>query len=163
MARHELRTLDAHVAGQTVRLVAGGVAAPRGSSMKARLVDARRRLDDARIAVTCEPRGHADLVGAVLTEATDPAAHAGLLSFDASEWRSPSTIVQMAATRLAVERGLLTTGDAEAPLIVETPAGVASFRLGRDGGHHRAGAHGADHGRRHPGRARHRSRRRRTS
>jgi proline racemase len=134
VARHELKTLDAHVAGQTVRLVAGGVAAPRGFSMKARLVDARRRLDDARIAVTCEPRGHADLIGAVFTEATNPAAHAGLLAFDATEWRSPSAIVQMAATRLAVERGLLTTGDAGAPVVVETPAGVSHFRLGDHGG-----------------------------
>jgi proline racemase len=134
VARHALKTLDAHVAGQTVRLVAGGVAAPHGVSMKARLVDARTRLDDARIAVTCEPRGHADLVGAVLTEATDPAAHAGLLSFDASEWRSPAIVVQMAAARMAVERGLLTVGDAAAPLLVETPAGVSRFRLADRGG-----------------------------
>ena len=68
--------------------------------MKARLADARRRLDDARIAVTCEPRGHADLVGALLAEATDPSAHAGLLSFDATDWRSPSTVTPLAALRL---------------------------------------------------------------
>ena len=111
MARRELRTLDAHVAGQTVRLVAGGISAPRGATMKARLADARRRLDDARLAVTCEPRGHADLVGALLAEATDPSAHAGLLSFDVADWRSPSTVIQMAALRLAVDRGLITTGD----------------------------------------------------
>jgi len=134
VARHELRTLDAHVAGQTVRLVAGGVASPHGFNMKARLLDARNRLDDARIAVTCEPRGHADLVGAVLTEATDPAAHAGLLSFDATEWRSPAMVVQMAAARLAVERGLLTVGDPGAPLVIETPGGVSRFRLGERGG-----------------------------
>ena len=102
--------------------------------MKARLADARRRLDDARVAVTCEPRGHADLVGALLAEATDPSAHAGLLSFDAADWRSPSTVIQMAALRLAIDRGLITTGDPGAPLVVETPAGVRSLRLG-PGGH----------------------------
>ena len=134
MARRELRTLDAHVAGQTVRLVAGGVSAPRGATMKARLADARERLDDARLAVTCEPRGHADLVGALLAEATDPSAHAGLLSFDVADWRSPSTVIQMAALRLAVDRGLLTTGDPGATLVVETPAGVRALRLG-PGGH----------------------------
>jgi proline racemase len=133
VARHELKTLDAHVAGQTVRLVAGGVAAPQGFNMTARLLDARNRLDDARIAVTCEPRGHADLVGAVLTEATDAAAHAGLLSFDATEWRSPAVVVQMAAAGMAVERGLLTVGDPDAPLVIETPAGLSRFRLGREG------------------------------
>ena len=102
--------------------------------MKARLADARRRLDDARLAVTCEPRGHADLVGALLAEATDPSAHAGLLSFDVADWRSPSTVIQMAALRLAIDRGLITTGDPGAPLVVETPAGVRSLRLG-PGGH----------------------------
>ncbi|MEO5823760.1 MAG: proline racemase family protein [Vicinamibacteraceae bacterium] len=133
MARRALRTLDAHVAGQTVRLVAGGLSAPNGRTMKARLADARERLDDARLAVTCEPRGHADLVGALLAEATEPTAHAGLLSFDATDWRSPSTIVQMAALRLAVDSGLLTTGDPEATLVVETPAGVRELRLGPGG------------------------------
>ena len=133
MARRELRTLDAHVAGQTVRLVAGGRSAPRGETMKARLADARSRLDDARIAVTCEPRGHADLVGALLAEATDPSAHAGLLSFDVTDWRSPSTVIQMAALRLAIDRGLLTTGDPGAALVVETPAGVRTLRLGPGG------------------------------
>ena len=133
MARRELRTLDAHVAGQTVRLVAGGISAPRGATMPARLSDARERLDDARLAVTCEPRGHADLVGALLAEATDPAAHAGLLSFDATDWRSPSTVIQMAALRLAIDRGLLVTGDAGASLVVETPAGVRAHRLGPGG------------------------------
>ena len=133
MARRELRTLDAHVAGQTVRLVAGGLSAPRGVTMKARLADARRRLDDARVAVTCEPRGHADLVGALLAEATDPTAHAGLLSFDATDWRSPSTVIQMAALRLAIDRGLLTIGDPGASLVVDTPAGVRALRLGPAG------------------------------
>jgi proline racemase len=133
VARRELRTLDAHVAGQTVRLVCCGISAPRGATMKARLADARRRLDDARIAVTCEPRGHADLVGALLAEATDPSAHAGLLSFDVTDWRSPSTVIQMAALRLAIDRGLLTTGDPGAALVVETPAGVRTLRLGPGG------------------------------
>jgi proline racemase len=130
VARRQLRTYDAHVAGQAVRLVAGGIAAPRGATMQARLADARLQLDDARLAVTCEPRGHADLVGALLSEATDPAAHAGLLSFDANDWRSPSTVVLMAAVRLAVDCGLVTTGDPAAPVLVETPGGVATIRLG---------------------------------
>ena len=133
VARRELRTLDAHVAGQTVRLVAGGISAPRGTTMQTRLDDARERLDDARLAVTCEPRGHADLVGALLAEATEPTAHAGLLSFDVADWRSPSTVVQMAALRLAVDGGLITMGDPGATLIVETPAGVRQLRLGPGG------------------------------
>jgi proline racemase len=133
VARRELRTLDAHVAGQTVRLVAGGISAPRGTTMTARLTDARERLDDARLAVTCEPRGHADLVGALLAEASAPTAHAGLLSFDVDDWRSPSTIVQMAALRLAVDGGLITTGDPDATLVVETPAGIRRLKLGPGG------------------------------
>lgn len=133
MARRELKTYDAHVAGQTVRLVAGGLPAPRGATMKARLADARRQLDDARIAVTCEPRGHADLLGAMLAEATEPTAHAGLLAFDVADWRAPSAVVQMAAVRMAVDRGLLTTGDPQAPVSIETPAGRGRLRLGAGG------------------------------
>jgi proline racemase len=134
VARRALRTLDAHVAGQTVRLVAGGLSAPRGGSMKARLTDARNRLDDARLAVTCEPRGHADLVGALLAEPAEATAVAGLLSFDAHDWRSPSTVILMAAIRLAVDGGLITTADPGATLVVDTPNGVRSLQLGPGGG-----------------------------
>jgi proline racemase len=133
VAQRELKTYDAHVAGQTVRLVAGGLPAPRGATMKARLGDARRQLDDARIAVTCEPRGHADLLGAMLAEATEPTAHAGLLAFDVADWRTPSAIVQMAAVRMAVDRRLVTTGDPTAPIAIETPAGLGKLRLGPNG------------------------------
>jgi len=50
-----------------------------------------------------------------------------------TDWRSPSTVIQMAALRLAVDRGLLTTGDPGASLVVETPAGVRALRLGPGG------------------------------
>jgi proline racemase len=133
VAQRALKTYDAHVAGQTVRLVAGGLPAPRGATMEDRLADARRQLDDARIAVTCEPRGHADLMGAMLAEATEPTAHAGLLAFDVADWRAPSAIVQMAAIRMAVDRGFITTADRQAPLVVESPAGLTRLRLGPDG------------------------------
>ena len=97
--------------------------------MQTRLEDAGKASTTPALR-TCEPRGHADLVGALRAEATEPTAHAGLLSFDVADWRSPSTVVQMAALRLAVDSGLLTIGDAAATLIVETPAGLRQHRLG---------------------------------
>jgi proline racemase len=39
-------------------------------------------------------------------------------------------VVLMAAVRLAIDCGLMTTGDNGAPVLVETPAGVARLRLG---------------------------------
>jgi proline racemase len=43
-------------------------------------------------------------------------------------------VILMAAVRLAIDRGLLTTGDPGAALVIETPAGVRTLRLG-PGGH----------------------------
>lgn len=85
---------------------------------------ARRHADDVRRAVLLEPRGHGDLCGAVLTEPVSPGAHAGMLFMDAAGYGPISAAGIVAATTIALERGLLMpAGDASA-VTYDTTAGV---------------------------------------
>jgi trans-L-3-hydroxyproline dehydratase len=77
-----IRTIDAHVGGQPLRLIVDGFPSPRGSTIFEKRLWANRHADHLRRALMLEPRGHADMTGAVLTEPDAPGSHAGLLIMD---------------------------------------------------------------------------------
>ena len=68
---------------------------------------AARRSDHVRRLLMLEPRGHVDMFGAVLTEATQPGSDAGLLFMGHDGFHSLSGHGVIAATTIALERGLL--------------------------------------------------------
>ena len=70
MPQHRpLRTIDAHAAGEPLRLVVDGFPAPEGETMLEKRAWVREHHDALRRALMFEPRGHAGMYGAVLTEA----------------------------------------------------------------------------------------------
>jgi trans-L-3-hydroxyproline dehydratase len=73
------RTLDAHAAGEPLRLILEGYPAPKGQTMLEKRAWVKRHADHIRRALMLEPRGHADMYGAVLTEPVTPGADAGVL------------------------------------------------------------------------------------
>lgn len=105
-----VKTIDAHAGGQGVRLVVEGLPRLTGASMAQKRDSLRRRADDIRRAVLLEPRGHAHLRGAVLTEPVAPGSHAGLLFLDADGYPPLSGHGIVAALTIALERGLIHAG-----------------------------------------------------
>lgn len=63
------------------------------------------------------------MCGAVLTEPASPGAHAGVLFFDNDGYRTMSGHGIIAVTRIAVERGLVMSGDGDT-IVFDTPAGL---------------------------------------
>src|SRR5205085_5215114 len=96
---------------------------PRGKTMLEKREWASRHADDLRRLLVLEPRGHADMCGAVLTEPASPGAHAGVLFFDNDGYRTMSGHGIIAVTRIAVERGLVISGDGDT-IVFDTPAGL---------------------------------------
>ena len=122
-----IKTVDAHVGGQTLRLIVDGVPHPPGRTMRDKRAWLRRRADSIRRALVLEPRGHADLVAGVLTEAVSPEAHAGILFMDGSGFPPISGHGIIAAATIAVARDLFVARDvagADVRLVFDTPAGV---------------------------------------
>jgi proline racemase len=105
--RHLFQALDAHVAGASVRLITGGLPRLSGTSLQRRQASLIRQAGAVRRALILEPRGHRDLVGAVLTDTQTAGADAGLLFMDADGWPLVNGAATMAAAALACQRGLI--------------------------------------------------------
>ncbi len=63
-----IETLDAHAAGEPLRIVTSGLEPIPGATILAKRAYAQRHLDHVRRRLMWEPRGHADMYGAILTE-----------------------------------------------------------------------------------------------
>ena len=128
---HTIHTIDAHVGGQPLRLLVSGVPRPSGRTMARKRHWLERQADHLRRAVVLEPRGHAGMMAAVLTEPVSPGAHAGLLVADGHGFPAMSGDAVIAAVTIALERNLLFAGDAtdgEMRAVLDTPAGTVHAR-----------------------------------
>lgn len=93
---------------------------------------AERLADAVRRSVLLEPRGHADLFGAVLTEPTLPGSDAGVLFMDAGGWLAMSGHGVVAAATIALERSLLMPRD-PSRVVLDTPSGTVRVSVARQG------------------------------
>src|SRR5262245_50918385 len=132
-----IRSIDAHAAGAPLRLVVDGFPSPLGGTMAEKREWVMANVDGLCRSVMQEPRGHADMCGAVLTEPVSPGAHAGVLFFDNDGCSAMSGHGVIAVTTIALERGLMMTGGDGEAIVFDTPAGVvrvrASVRTGTSG------------------------------
>jgi proline racemase len=119
---HVIRSIDAHVGGAAVRLLIDGVPRPSGKTMAQKREWMKRHASQLRRSVMLEPRGHADIIGAMLTEPVTPGAEAGVLFMDGDGYQPLSGAAVIAATTIAIEKGLIT---GTAPRVTfDTPAGT---------------------------------------
>jgi proline racemase len=128
-----IRTIDAHAAGGPLRVVVDGFPSPRGKTMAEKLAWAERHAGDLRRALILEPRGHADMCGAVLTEPVSPGAHAGILFFHNDGYSAMSGHGIIAAAKIALARGLVMPGGDGATIVFDTAAGLVRATAAGEG------------------------------
>ena len=102
-----IRTLDAHTAGEPLRLIIDGFPEPQGETMLERREWLREHHDHLRTAIMLEPRGHADMYGALLTRPERPDSDAGVLFMHNEGYSTMCGHGIIAVTTLVFERGLL--------------------------------------------------------
>jgi proline racemase len=129
---HRIRTIDAHAAGEPLRLVIDGMPSPQGATMLDKRAWAMKRLDHLRRTIMLEPRGHADMYGALLTEPVSAGANAGVLFMHNQGWSTMCGHGIVAVTTIALERELIWARSEGAPSEVsigyDTPAGLVHAR-----------------------------------
>ena len=123
-----LKTIDAHAAGEPLRLIVDGFPSPRGKTMLEKREWVRRHADRLRRALMLEPRGHADMYGALLTEPVLPGSHAGVLFMHNEGYSTMCGHGVIAVTTIALERGLLMPGGDGASIVYDAPAGTIRAR-----------------------------------
>jgi 4-hydroxyproline epimerase len=126
----EIEVVDSHTEGEPTRVVLSGWPQPEGSTMALRCASLCATQDHLRRAVVCEPRGHAAVVGALVTPAVEPGSTCGVIFFDNAGalgmcGHGLIGLVSTLAWLARVEPG---------ELYVDTPAGTVSAQLAADGG-----------------------------
>ena len=81
-----------------------------------------------------EPRGHADMYGAILTEPVTPGSHAGVLFMHNEGYSTMCGHGVIAVTTIALERGLLMPGGDGTTIVYDSPAGTIRARARARGG-----------------------------
>jgi proline racemase len=123
-----VKTIDAHAAGEPLRLIVDGFPSPLGRTMLEKRQWVLTHADHLRRALMLEPRGHADMYGAILTEPVTPGSHAGVLFMHNEGYSTMCGHGVVAVTTIALERGLLMPGGTGGSIIYDTPAGTIRAR-----------------------------------
>jgi proline racemase len=122
------RTIDAHTAGEPLRLIVDGWPAAKGRTILEKRAWAREHQDHLRRMLMFEPRGHLDMYGALLTEPERPDSDAGVLFMHNAGFSTMCGHGIIAVVTIAFERGLLSkAGDGRA-LVLDAPAGQIRAR-----------------------------------
>src|SRR5436305_13971215 len=74
-----ITTLDAHAAGEPLRIITGGLPEVKGATILERRRYMLEHLDYIRHALMWEPRGHNNMYGCVITEPVSTEADLGVL------------------------------------------------------------------------------------
>jgi proline racemase len=139
--RQVLKTIDAHVAGEPLRLVVDGAPRPAGKTMAQKRDWMKRHADQLRRALVLEPRGHRDMCAAMLTEPVAPGSDAGVIFLQNDGYPAISGHGVIAVTTIALQSGLLFSQEMSGPeshVAFDTAAGTvhALARLQARGDNH---------------------------
>jgi proline racemase len=122
-ANRVISTLDYHTAGEPLRILRQGTPAIPGDSMleKRRFMQANH--DDVRKLLMLEPRGHADMYGAVITEPVYPGSDCGVLFMHNAGYSTMCGHGIIALVTAGIEHKLFDITDTKS-IKIDTPAGL---------------------------------------
>ena len=123
--------IDAHAAGEPLRVVTGGLDAIPGATILEKRRYARERLDGLRRGLMFEPRGHADMYGAIVTEPVTPDGDLGVLFMHNEGWSTMCGHGIIALVTVLIETGALPMRDT---VRIDAPAGRITAHPKQDGG-----------------------------
>ncbi len=133
-ARRCLTAVDSHTEGMPTRVVTGGVAPIPGATMLERKLHFEAEMDDLRLLLMREPRGHSAMSGAILQPPTRADADWGVLFIEVSGCLPMCGHGTIGVATVLVETGMVPVTEPETVVRLDTPAGLVEARVAvRDG------------------------------
>lgn len=129
-----ITTIDAHAAGEPLRIITGGLEKIPGDTILEKRRYARENLDYLRTGLMWEPRGHADMYGAIITE---PVTHDGDLGVLFMHNEGFSTMCGhgiIALTKVVLDTLIIVKEEDSPVLKMDTPAGRVTATAHRENG-----------------------------
>jgi trans-L-3-hydroxyproline dehydratase len=119
-----ITTLDAHAAGEPLRIITGGMPALEGATILERRRFMREHYDHIRRALMWEPRGHYNMYGCVLTPPVSPEADLGVLFMHNEGYSTMCGHGVIALVTALIESGAVQSKGLQTPINLDTPAGL---------------------------------------
>ncbi|MFB0517148.1 MAG: proline racemase family protein, partial [Candidatus Neomarinimicrobiota bacterium] len=122
----KVTTIEAHAAGEPLRIILSGFPELPGDSILERRRHAEEHLDHLRTALMWEPRGHADMYGCILTPPVTQKADFGILFLHNEGFSTMFGHGVIAVTKVVLETGILPISAPETTVKIDTPAGLVT-------------------------------------
>ncbi|CCQ11973.1 Not a Proline racemase, nor 4-hydroxyproline epimerase [missing catalytic residues] [Pseudoalteromonas luteoviolacea B = ATCC 29581] len=119
-ASYTLKSIDMHTAGEPLRVIYDGFPTLNGKTILAKRQDCLENHDQLRKLLMLEPRGHADMYGALLVEPTNEGSDFGVLFIHNEGYSTMCGHAILALAKLAVASRYKAP---ETPIVIDTPAG----------------------------------------
>ncbi|MBE8167013.1 MAG: proline racemase family protein [Shewanella sp.] len=125
-------TLDAHTEGEPLRIVTGGFPDIIGRTILEKRQYVTEHLDWYRQVLMFEPRGHADMYGALITEPVTPEADFGVLFLHNEGYSSMCGHAILAIVKVACQTGAIELQKDPRIVKIDAPAGLIVAKAYRD-------------------------------
>lgn len=119
-----ISTIDAHTEGEPLRIITQGYPTIEGNTILEKRHYLSKNLDHLRKLLMFEPRGHADMYGALITEPCTNDAQFGILFMHNEGYSSMCGHGIIAAVSVAIETGALAMPSANQAIGIDSPAGL---------------------------------------
>ena len=130
-----IQTLEMHTGGEPLRIITGGLPEIPGKTILKKREFFKENYDHIRTATMWEPRGHADMYGAILTEPVTPDGDFGVFFLHNEGYSTMCGHGILALTRYVLEAGLVEKTGLHREIKIDTPSGrilsSATYKSGK--------------------------------
>ena len=121
--------VDSHTCGEPTRIILGGAPQFKGKTMAERWQDFCENHNDFRRFIMNEPRGHADMFGAIMVPPINPEAHTGVIFCDSGGSVSMCGHGSIGLSSAMVNLGMVPVTEPSTEVRLDTPAGLVSISV----------------------------------
>ncbi len=120
----EIQTIDAHTGGEPLRIIISGFPELEGKTLLEKRACVKNEFDKFRKALMWEPRGHADMYGAIIVEPDTPGADFGVIFIHNEGYSTGCGHAVIALTKVFVETGLIKKIEPITEVKMDVPSGL---------------------------------------
>ncbi len=130
-----ITAVDSHTEGMPTRVVTGGVGVIPGATMNEKRLHFMAEMDDLRLFLMNEPRGHAAMSGAILQPSTRDDCDWGVVYIEVSGCLPMCGHGTIGVATVLVETGMVEVVEPVTEIRLDTPAGLVICRVQVSDGH----------------------------
>jgi trans-L-3-hydroxyproline dehydratase len=119
----KIKTIEAHAAGEPLRVVVAGFPTIPGDTILERRRYLKNHLDFLRTALVWEPRGHADMYGAIPTAPINAGSDVGVIFLHNEGYSTMCGHGVIALVTVLLETGMIAKDGDHPTIKLDTPAG----------------------------------------